>query len=115
MTVYRDSKDVKIAEELLSRRPCDYCKGSLSLKNLAKEFKKLTGKSLSTFKRYKRLILTGKRTCRGKLRCYFCGTTYDLVLHHINQNRQDNSDKNLLVLCRACHSRIHHIYNLLGL
>lgn len=31
-------------------------------------------------------------------------------IHHINANRQDNRSKNLLLVCRTCHKKLHCLY-----
>lgn len=40
-------------------------------------------------------------------RCYYqclhCGRTRKLHVHHIDANRLNNTDENLLVLCETCH------------
>ena len=45
-------------------------------------------------------------------KCSVCGdpgeTNY-LVIHHLNKDRYDNSKENLIVLCNACHSRMHRV------
>jgi predicted HNH restriction endonuclease len=30
-----------------------------------------------------------------------------LVIHHIDRNRRNNADENLMVLCPNCHTRTH--------
>ena len=49
--------------------------------------------------------------------CYFCGGKYRLVLgtkledrlvHHIDCNRDNNEDTNLVVLCGKCHGKLHN-------
>lgn len=40
--------------------------------------------------------------------CMRCGSTEDLVVHHINTIRDDNNLNNLMVLCRKCHSKLHN-------
>lgn len=42
-------------------------------------------------------------------RCGMCGTDKDLCVHHINMYKPDTTNENLIVLCKACHSRIHTI------
>jgi len=43
-----------------------------------------------------------------KERCEICGYNKALEIHHINGNRKNNSEDNLIVLCRNCHWLIHH-------
>lgn len=40
-------------------------------------------------------------------KCGECGSLENLLVHHKNHNRQDNSIKNLVVLCKGCHQEIH--------
>ena len=43
----------------------------------------------------------------GEWVCDFCGSTKDLVIHHINGDHKDNNVNNLKCLCASCHSRLH--------
>ena len=41
--------------------------------------------------------------------CFCCNSTEDLIVHH-KQFRRDgggDEDKNLVVLCRKCHAKLH--------
>lgn len=40
--------------------------------------------------------------------CKFCSSSVNLVVHHIDMNRENNDDSNLMVLCRKCHQRLHN-------
>lgn len=40
--------------------------------------------------------------------CKRCGSTQNLDVHHIDENPLHNALENLIVLCRTCHSRLHH-------
>ena len=40
--------------------------------------------------------------------CETCGTTENLVAHHIDGDRSNNALDNLLPVCRSCHAKIHH-------
>jgi len=40
-------------------------------------------------------------------KCFFCGDTKNIEVHHINTNRKDNRIENLIVLCRDCHKKVH--------
>jgi len=48
---------------------------------------------------YKGKILTAK--------CSKCNETRNIIIHHIDGNRQNNELKNLKALCRRCHSKTH--------
>jgi len=39
--------------------------------------------------------------------CEYCNSTSDLLVHHIDQNRENNSFSNLIVLCTSCHAHVH--------
>ena len=40
-------------------------------------------------------------------KCILCGTDERLLVHHKDGNKFNNSLKNLSILCRACHNRVH--------
>lgn len=50
---------------------------------------------------------------RDGYRCRLCGSTYDLIIHHINEKSYHNSDEpdnsihNLTTLCNSCHASYH--------
>lgn len=59
---------------------------------------------------------TPKLTARIRQRdgnaCRICGLSSEpksrkLVVHHIDEQRIDHSDENLITLCRSCHLRVH--------
>ena len=39
--------------------------------------------------------------------CEECGSYFDLLTHHIDQNRENNLYDNLIVLCTSCHAIVH--------
>lgn len=39
--------------------------------------------------------------------CKECGSTDNLIVHHINGNHKDNAQTNLMCLCNKCHSKLH--------
>ncbi len=48
-----------------------------------------------------------------KEHCKLCGHSFGrgnerLVIHHIDLNHSNDNPKNLLIVCRACHIRLHH-------
>lgn len=42
-------------------------------------------------------------------KCKICGSRRKLVIHHRNGNRNDNTKRNLIKICRSCHSRVHDL------
>ncbi len=49
-----------------------------------------------------------RRCLRQKLNvCNICGSTENLLVHHIDGNRDNNSLSNLLPVCGSCHGKIH--------
>jgi 5-methylcytosine-specific restriction endonuclease McrA len=54
------------------------------------------------FKQRKIVLKVSRHTCQ------ICGKKANNV-HHVNENTNDNDINNLLLLCRSCHSRIHHL------
>lgn len=49
----------------------------------------------------------------GRL-CNRCSSTVHLVVHHKNEDRTDNTLKNLEVLCKSCHQKHHETRDLTG-
>jgi len=45
------------------------------------------------------------RQCHSK--CEQCGQLYNLLVHHIDQNRSNNEFNNFQVLCTSCHAIVH--------
>ncbi len=45
------------------------------------------------------------RKCHKK--CEECGSYYDLLVHHIDENRSNNEFDNFKVLCKSCQAIIH--------
>lgn len=39
--------------------------------------------------------------------CVFCSASKNLHIHHIDKNRKNNTLKNLLLVCVACHFKCH--------
>ena len=58
-------------------------------------------------KRLKRAILK-----RDNYKCKICGRKKDLFIpldiHHLDQNKNNNDQDNLITLCHICHSKIHN-------
>ena len=45
---------------------------------------------------------------RDEFKCYHCGFNRDLIVHHIDQDKLNCKENNLLTLCRSCHTKLHH-------
>ena len=50
----------------------------------------------------KKLFRNGKEKI-----CEICQSTIMIEVHHIDRNRLNNNDNNLLIVCRKCHRGIH--------
>lgn len=46
--------------------------------------------------------------------CNRCNGTKNIVVHHINEDRTNNTLENLEVLCRKCHQEHHHTRDIFG-
>jgi len=40
--------------------------------------------------------------------CVVCGTTENLIAHHVDGDRTNNDSENLRPMCRGCHRSVHH-------
>lgn len=49
-----------------------------------------------------------------KTHCYICGATFNLDIHHIDENWRNNSLMNLMCVCRSCHLKLHRNSNQLS-
>lgn len=50
---------------------------------------------------------------RDNYTCQFCGVSEEqldeaLCVHHIDEDKKNNSEENLISLCRTCHTNLHH-------
>ncbi len=76
-------------------------------------FKEKTGTSKRNFQRYKRELLgKGKESYRKYIKdlCLFCQTNNNLIVHHLDKNRKNNLENNLITLCSSCHNKLHKIF-----
>lgn len=46
---------------------------------------------------------------RDGYECQLCGNADKIIVHHIDKNKKNNSQKNLVTLCRRCHLDIHRL------
>jgi len=49
------------------------------------------------------------RQCHHK--CEECGQDHDLLVHHIDRDRDNNEFENFMVLCTSCHAITHKRIN----
>lgn len=52
---------------------------------------------------------TYRRVCldtKGE-ECEICGTTEDIIVHHVDGDRENNDIDNLVPVCKSCHGKIH--------
>lgn len=64
--------------------------------------------SYSSYFRYIRYLIK----LRDNFQCQLCGVgeeklPYELCVHHIDFNKKNNSEDNLLTLCRSCNSKVN--------
>ena len=45
---------------------------------------------------------------RDNYKCQHCASSKKLVIHHKDENKLNNAEDNLIVLCRTCHMKVHH-------
>lgn len=51
---------------------------------------------------------------RNKIRknqCERCGNNENLMVHHKDFNKRNNSLENLMTVCRSCHTTIHNLFD----
>jgi len=41
-------------------------------------------------------------------KCWICGETENLEIHHVDRNRKNNSIENFMIVCRDCHIYVLH-------
>lgn len=69
------------------------------------------GRIVEGSKKRNRKIYLSLTKANKEWNCQICGhnnNKNDLVVHHINQDNEDNRLDNLKVLCQSCHSRLHY-------
>ena len=93
-------------------------KTGVSVLNQSKLFKKNTGYSRRTFFQLKYYANNGKKQNYASYseiayiyrKCWFCSRK-SKVVHHIDENRNNNKSSNLIALCMPCHVKLHNIYS----
>lgn len=119
----------KYIEENGSKRNCLYCGKEFEItkpqqlrkiycsKSCCKKVDNMFGNKEERDKKYKDILRYGgnkeKALIRDKYSCYFCSSSDDLVIHHIDFTGQTNDPNNeldnLVTLCRSCHIKLHKI------
>lgn len=57
--------------------------------------------------------LSGREIINNRIRekdnyqCQFCFTNNNLHVHHLDKNRKNNKETNLMTLCYECHRKLH--------
>ena len=55
-------------------------------------------------------MLKNKRWAKKRgLKCKYCSKKKKLTQHHIDNDPKNNTDSNLMLLCRKCHDKFHGI------
>lgn len=98
----KEDKFCAYCGKTLTGRSYRFCDGSCK-KNYQSE--------MSRFGDLRANILAG-----DNFACYFCTSSEDLVLHHIDGNGttkkaedRNNSRGNIVTLCASCHSKLHRV------
>ena len=47
---------------------------------------------------------------RDNFKCKMCRREFDLIVHHKDEDRQNNSESNLKTLCGSCHKKGHRAF-----
>lgn len=57
---------------------------------------------INKYKQYKKEIKVNNEKCEK------CQIKKAILVHHIDKDRSNNTDNNLMKLCHLCHMKIHH-------
>lgn len=66
------------------------------------------GKSFEPYTREWNKILKNKIKTRDNNKCFICGSFNRLQVHHIDYDKANCSDKNLITLCISCHMKTNY-------
>lgn len=69
------------------------------------------GKSFEPYSTEFGIVLKRRIRKRDKGICWICGKPNSKDVHHINYDKKDNRDSNLVTLCRSCHSKTNSARN----
>lgn len=72
-----------------------------SLKDITIKLKSKQKGYSSEFKNKAKIIKEKEKVCKQ------CWSDYYLMVHHIDKNKHNNNDSNLILLCFNCH-KLHH-------
>lgn len=99
---YFGCKNCGVAQARPNLRPflCYKCKRALNPKYYKEHYYP------RTYYRNRSIVLN-----RDKHQCQCCGTKDDLIIHHVDCNKLNNSPSNLITLCGQCHNSIHAKYS----
>ena len=69
------------------------------------------GRALNISRQRAHQIINGNYSRREALRktgkCFFCQSGKNIEIHHRDKDDTNNTDKNLVILCRSCHRKLH--------
>lgn len=105
-------------------RVCPICNASFSVAPSSKKIccslscrtifmrKKFEGENNPNWKKVKQVRPASKRSLRNHIKkrdkvCQDCGDSKEVQVHHIDSDPKNNSDKNLVLLCKTCHANRH--------
>lgn len=66
--------------------------------------------SVCKLKSYPKEFLSQRNVIKQGGECLCCHSKNNLGVHHKDNNRQNNSTTNLMVLCRQCHAALHRYF-----
>lgn len=95
---FKEAKDIK---ERLSRTRKHRIKiGEIKVKSAENHYNWKGG-----MRSYRKIALENKGDS-----CIICGSKRFICIHHIDENYNNVSLDNLMVVCKSCHSKLHEIH-----
>lgn len=74
-------------------------------------------KRINYYPSFKRRLKSGVLRCgkvyknvlvdRDKCICQICGIKKSIIVHHLDGNKNNNVENNLLTVCKSCHAELH--------
>lgn len=99
------------SKNILNQKPCPVCNKMFSGKSVTcsyscsnKHFANVRNKP-EKYKNYRTICFANHEK-----KCIVCGETKIVDVHHLNENRKDNSPDNLVPVCPTHHQYIHSRY-----